>query len=91
MRQYYDVFCLLADKAVQNFIGSEPYLKHKEWRFSTEDFHLPIDKNEAFLLTDATLRKKFEERYNGTAALYYKGQPLFGNDLARIGQFVHKL
>jgi len=48
-------------------------LKHKELRFSTEDFELAINKNEAFLLSDSTIRDTFQKRYEVTKALYYKG------------------
>jgi hypothetical protein len=33
MRQYYDVYSLLGDKAVQEFIGTKEYLEHKEKDF----------------------------------------------------------
>lgn len=33
MRQYYDVYSLLGDKAVQAFIGTKEYFEHKEKRF----------------------------------------------------------
>ena len=33
MRQYYDVYSLLADKGVQEFIGTNEYKQHKENRF----------------------------------------------------------
>jgi hypothetical protein len=91
MRQYYDVYCLLADSEVQNFIGTVPYLKHKELRFSKEDVELPISQNEAFLLTDPSLRDAFQKRYEATKALYYKGQPPFDEILNRLSEFLEKL
>jgi hypothetical protein len=91
MRQYYDVYCLLADREVQDFIGTEPYIKHKQLRFSKEDFELPIAQNEAFLLNDSMLRETFQKRYEGTKALYYKSQPAFTDILDRIAAFKEKL
>jgi len=91
MRQYYDVYSLLADKAVQNFIGTEQYWRHKEQRFSKEDFDLPINKNEAFLLANPSVREKLQKRYETAKALYYKGQPPFAEVLKRIGGFIDKL
>ncbi len=91
MRQYYDVYCLLADKAVQDFIGTKEYLLVKEDRFPDDDFKIPITKNEAFLLSDKDLREKFRKRYEDTRALYYKGQPPFDDVLKRIHQFVDRL
>jgi hypothetical protein len=91
MRQYYDVYSLLADKAVQNFIGTEAYWQHKKLRFSAEDFDLPIHKNEAFFLNDRSVREKLQNRYELTKTLYYKGQPAFDDILKRIQEFVDKL
>ena len=42
MRQYYDVYSLLGDKKVKDFIGTEEYQHHKKLRFPTEDFELPL-------------------------------------------------
>jgi len=91
MRQYYDVYSLLADKDVQAFIGTEKYWQHKEQRFSKEDFDLPINKNEAFLLTDPSIREKLQKRYETAKALYYRGQPPFTEVMKRIGEFIDKL
>jgi hypothetical protein len=91
MRQYYDVYCLLDDKAVQEFIGTDAYLTHKKLRFSEKDFALPIHQNEAFLLSDASLREAFRQRYESSKKLYYKGQPTFDEVLGRITDFREKL
>jgi predicted nucleotidyltransferase component of viral defense system len=91
MRQYYDVYSLLADIAIQDFIGTEAYWQHKKLRFSVEDFNLPIHKNEAFFLSDPSVREKLQKRYELTKTLYYKGQPAFDDILKRIQEFVNKL
>ncbi len=91
MRQYYDVYCLLGDQRVIDFIGTEAYLDHKKKRFPKEDFDIPIRENEAFLLRDPTLRANFRQRYEITKALYYKGQPSFDSMLERIGAYVDRL
>lgn len=91
MRQYYDVYCLLNDKEVLHFIGTEDYQAHKKKRFPAIDFEIPIAKNEAFLLTNAEVRADFKTRYNATKALYFKGQPDFDELLDRIGKYVNKL
>lgn len=74
MRQYYDIYCLLEDRAVLDFIGTKEYLQHKKLRFSREDFELPIQKNEAFLLSDSIIKEKLQKRYEASKGLYYKGQ-----------------
>lgn len=91
MRQYYDVYSLLGIKEVQDFIGTEDYLKHKEARFPKVDFDIPITENEAFLMNDAEILKQFTQRYKATASLYYSGQPPFEELLARIKEFISKL
>jgi hypothetical protein len=91
MRQYYDVYCLLGDQRVLDFIGTETYLEHKKKRFPAEDFEIPVGANEAFRLRDPALREKFSQRYDNTRALYYKGQPPFDSLLERIGTHVGRL
>lgn len=91
MRQYYDIYCLLEDRAVLDFIGTKEYLQHKKRRFSREDFELPIQKNEAFLLRDSIIKEKLQKRYELSKGLYYKGQPAFDDILKRIERFVNKL
>jgi len=91
MRQYYDVYSLLANKEVQAFIGTKEYNDHKNIRFPKADLAMPIFQNEAFLLNDHALREQFKKRYVATANLYYKGQPPFAELLARIKENIDKL
>ena len=91
MRQYYDVYSLLQNGTVQAFIGTEEYIIHKETRFPSLDYELPIAKNEAFLLKKPELRNRFIDRYKKTTKLYYKGQPDFNTILAEIEKWVEKL
>ena len=91
MRQYYDVYCLLADKRIQEFIGTEEYLKVKKDRYPNADFEKPINKNEAFLLTDQKIRDEFKRRYATSKNLYYKGQPPYDEVMERIAQYVDRL
>jgi len=91
MRQYYDVYALLGDKNVQAFINTDEHKQHKEKRFPKDDFAIPVNKNEAFLLSDATVREGFKKRYEGTKTLYYKGQPPFEDVLKRVHEFIDKL
>lgn len=91
MRQYYDVYCLLGDKGVQDFIGTDEYTQHKERRFPEEDLKIPLHKSEALMLSDKSLKERFQNRYELTKALYYKGQPPFEEILARIHQYISGL
>lgn len=91
MRQYYDVYCLLDNELVKNFIGTLEYEAHKKERFPAVDFEIPIAQNMAFLLSDPELRLQFKKRYELTKALYYKGQPDFDAILERISADLHKI
>ena len=91
MRQYYDVYSLLANELVLKFIGTEEYEAHKKRRFPKKDLEIPIAENEAFKLSNPKLREAFKKRYQSTRALYYNGQPDFDDVLKRIGDFLNKL
>ena len=91
MRQYYDVACLLNNKMVQQFIGTDEYSVHKKMRFPEQDFKIPIAENEAFLLSNSELRKAFQSRYEKTSKLYYRGQPSFEEILSIIGHYIQVL
>ena len=91
MRQYYDVSRLLNLEEVQQFIGSPEYNAHKQARFPAKDLEIPLQENEAFLLSDPELRDRYRKRYESTASLYYKGQPDFGEVLGVIKFWLEKL
>lgn len=88
MRQYYDVYCLLGDQRIIEFVGTPEYHEHKKKRFPMEDLNIPIGENEAFLLKTDTVRDSFRQRYEATKALYYKGQPSIDEILAKIKKYV---
>jgi len=91
MRQYYDVYCLLARQEVLEFIETSEYHAHKKARFPKQDYEIAVAVNEAFLLTNTELRAKFNQRYIDTSALYYKGQPDFDVVLQRMHDYIDKL
>lgn len=90
MRQYYDVYSLLDNSLVQEFIGTDDYMKHKEARFVGKDKGVVIAENAAFHLT-GEIRERFKIRYEATKTLYYNGQPPFDELLARIYQNIDRL
>lgn len=73
MRHYYDVYQLLQLDRVKKFIGTDEYFAHKEKRFRVKD-EKDLTKNEAFILSDPTIRKKYEDAYIKTKNLYFKGR-----------------
>jgi hypothetical protein len=90
MRHYYDIYKLLQRPEVQKFIGTKEYVAHKEKRFPTAD-NRNIAENQAFILSDPTTRKVYEDAYAVTSPLYYMGKPSFGEILAEIGKWIDKL
>lgn len=76
MRHYYDVFQLLQQPEVLEFIGTDEYFAHKERRFRGGDNPI-LAENEAFLLSDADTQKLYEEAYISSKSLYYREQPDF--------------
>jgi hypothetical protein len=90
LRHYYDIYCLLAVPEVQAFIGSEAYQAHKAKRFRSGD-NPNISANEAFLLQDSATRLLYAKAWQGTAALYYQGQPDFEAMLDRIQKHIDQL
>ncbi|HRE73694.1 MAG TPA: nucleotidyl transferase AbiEii/AbiGii toxin family protein [Flavobacteriales bacterium] len=91
MRQYYDVFCLLGEPMIIDFIGSNEYQNHKRIRFPDADYEIPIHKNEAFILSSPLQKSDFEKRYSSTASLYYQNQPSLDEILERIALHAHRL
>lgn len=91
MRHYYDVFCLLRDKRVQEFIGTDNYHEHKKKRFPGKDLEVPINENEAFLLKDRAVRELYKKEYEKRASLYYQGQPAFEDILGLIYSNIEQL
>lgn len=90
MRHYYDVYQLLAEPEVRNFIGTEAYEARKRQRFRKGDI-LKIAENEAFLLQDPETRSLYRSEYQKTASLYYKGQIPFEDLLQRIKANINRL
>jgi len=84
MCHYYDVYCLLMQPEIQTFIGTSPYLAHKDRRFRGGD-NLVIAENEAFFLRDTKARDAFEKTYAETQSLYNRDRPTFSEILAVIG------
>ena len=90
MRQYYDVYCLLGNSDVTEFIGSPEYAKHKSTRIKGADNLMQLNEHPALLLREKEVRESFKKRYLSTSKLYYKGQPSFEEILERIKSNLHK-
>jgi Nucleotidyl transferase AbiEii toxin, Type IV TA system len=90
LRNYYDVFCLLDQPEVQDFIGTEAYLARKDRRFPKADDQ-NISSNPAFSFSDPGTFGLYERAYERTSALYYHGRPSLKEILARITIYAERL
>jgi hypothetical protein len=62
MRQYYDVYCLLGNSDVVEFIGSPEYAKHKSIRIKGTDNLIQLKEHPALLLSEQEVRESFKKR-----------------------------
>ncbi len=90
MRHYYDVYCLLKNPEIQDFILTEEYKVHKEKRFRKGDNPIIVE-NEAFILHEKETRQKYQNEYELSQSLYYKEKPTFQEILQIIEKFSDKL
>lgn len=90
IRHYYDIYQLLKNTEVQNFIGTEEYQKLKASRFRKSG-EQNLAKSEAFILSDKATRKKYEEQYLRTRPLYYDDFPSFDNIMKVIKANIDRL
>lgn len=90
LRHYYDIYCLLGDPMVQEFIGTDDYEQRKEKRFPAAD-NRNICTNEAFLLSDPSVRALYEAKYAETKDLYYAGMVSLETILERLRENMNRL
>ena len=90
LRHYYDIYCLLENHRVQEFIGTKEYQARKDNRFRTKDKQ-NISQNEAFLLSDTETRELYKQEYNKTKNLYHGEMIPFEAILERIKINIDKL
>lgn len=83
IRHYYDVYCLLGNEDIQQFIGTEDYLKHKADRFPSAD-NKNIAENEAFIFSNEETYHLYKEQYQKSLSLYYNDKPTFEEIISRI-------
>ncbi len=90
LRHYYDIYCLLAERRVQEYIGTDAYEERKTKRFPTADVR-KIAENEAFILSDPDVRAQYTAEYAKTRDLYYAGMVSFDTILGRIQENIDRL
>lgn len=90
LRHYYDIYCLLENQKVLEFIGTEEYYARKEVRFPKKD-NQNISENEAFLLSDSETRALYKKEYEKTRDLYHGDMISFEIILDKINTHMNKL
>ena len=90
LRHYYDIYQLLQQKRVQEFIETDEYQAHKARRFRPSDEN-DISKNEAFLLSDEETRLLYEKEFKKKSIIYFGKQPRFNTILEEIKNFLNYL
>ena len=90
IRHYYDLYQLLGQRSVLDFIGTKAYFDHKTVRFRKSD-EMDLTRNEAFILSDAITREKYAKEYQRTQVLYFGGFPSFNSIIERIASHLSKL
>jgi hypothetical protein len=89
LRHYYDVYALLGNTEVLDFLGSDSYFAHKKKRFRSEERDLTV--NPAFNVTDEAVSAEYQAAYRSTRSLYYRERPTFEKIIERIREFATKL
>lgn len=90
LRHYSDVYHLLGQPEVQNFIGTGPYYVKKDERFRNGD-EKDLTKNEAFLLSSDEIFERYEQKYMSERSLYYGEQTGLREIISRVQEHAHKL
>jgi hypothetical protein len=90
MRHYYDIYCLLEEPKVKDFIGTEEYRAHKARRFPKADNQV-LSENEAFFLRSEDIYALYAAAYKQSRSLYYREQPHFVDLMRRIKNAVNTL
>ncbi|MCF6764380.1 nucleotidyl transferase AbiEii/AbiGii toxin family protein [Thiotrichales bacterium 19S3-7] len=85
IRHYYDVYMLLQDKRILDFIKTETYKAYKHEKFGQND-ELDLTKNPAFLLSEQGEMDTFSKFYDQKSEIYFNKPPKFSDILSLIKQ-----
>lgn len=86
LRHYYDIYKLLHEKRVIDFIGTDSYLKHKQNRFGKDEKDLT--KNLAFNLDkDKKLFEEYSNQYDSIEGLFISEMPAFESIFEKIAEY----
>jgi len=89
-RHYYDIYQLLQQERVVEFIGTTEYQAHKSFRFRKSD-EMNLKMNPAFTLPDQEVRARYSERLAASSGLYFRGQPTIEEILKCLSNYLQIL
>ena len=84
-RHYYDIYYLLSNSEVRDFIGTEDYKAYKKKCFRRADSSV-LAENEAFLMTDPKVREIYARVFEGPNNLFYRPRPSFEQVMETIAE-----
>lgn len=90
VRHYYDVYMLLQDKKILDFINTEDYKTYKLEKFGQFD-ELDISSNPAFMLSESGEFEKFSCLYAKKSEIYFGNHPSFKEIIEYIQDCSSKL
>ncbi len=91
LRHFYDIYKLLEQDIVINFIGTKEYLSHKDKRFRSKD-NKDLTKNLAFNLEkDSNLYNLYKKEFEKIVNLFYNKKPTFDEIYGTIIQYKNRL
>ena len=86
-RHYYDVYYLLSNPEVRDFIGTEDYKAYKKKCFRPGN-SLAFTENEAFLMNDPKLRESYARIFERPNNLFYRSRPTFEQVMETIAEAI---
>jgi len=90
LRHYYDIYKLLDNERVIQFIGTNKYIAHKNLRFRSADEKI-IEKNDAFTIPDPEIRQLFCDEFAKKSGMYFGNHPELDEILEKISQHLSKM
>lgn len=90
LRHYYDVYKLLENQRVLNFIGTAQYMQHKKSRFRGQD-EINIKNNPAFIMEDLKVKELYKNEFKKKSSIYFGKQPTFDEIIERIHLYIEHL
>jgi predicted nucleotidyltransferase component of viral defense system len=90
LRHYYDVYKLLENERILNFINTDQYIAHKKLRFRGQD-ETTIKNNPAFTMENKEIRELYSREFIKKSAIYFGKQPTFDEIITRIKKYIDYL